>query len=58
MSIGINFTTNKSIPEWSSTANNLSSFIPSIKVNKESIKSIQLEIQQSDSIYKNDLLST
>ena len=36
--------------------NNLSSFIPSIKVNKESIKSIQLEIQQSDSIYKNDLL--
>ena len=57
MSIGINFTTNKSMPEWSSTANNLSSFIPSIKVNKESIKSIQLEMKQSDSIYKNDLLS-
>ena len=44
------------MPEWSSTANNLSSFIPSIKVNKKSIKSIQLEMQKSDSIYKNDLL--
>ena len=55
MSFGINFTTNKSMPEWYSTANNLSSFIPTIKQNKKSIKSVESEMLQQDSIYKNDI---
>ena len=55
MSFGINFTTEKSIPEWSSTANNLSSFIPEIKQNKKSINSVKSEMLQNDSIYKNDI---
>ena len=55
MSVGINFTTDKSMPEWSSTANNLSSFLPAINQNKESIKSLKSELIQIDSIYKNDI---
>lgn len=55
MSFGINFTTNKSMPEWSSTVNNISSFIPIIKQNKKSIKSVKSEILQQDSIYNNDI---
>ena len=55
MSFGINFTTNKSMPEWSYTANNLSSFIPAIKQNKKSINSVKLEIVEKDSIYNNDI---
>ena len=55
MSFGINLTTNKSMPEWSSTANNISSFIPIIKQNKKSIKSVKSEMLQQDSIYKNDI---
>jgi hypothetical protein len=55
LSFGINFTTNMSMPEWYSTANNISSFIPSIKQNKNYIKSVKSEVLQQDSIYKNDI---
>ena len=43
------------MPEWYSTANNISSFIPSIKQNKNYIKSVKSEMLQQDSIYKNDI---
>jgi archaellin len=43
------------MPEWSSTTSKISSFIPAIKENKKSIKSVESEMLNLDSIYSNDI---
>ena len=56
LSFGINFTTNKSIPDWSSDIIKLSSSRGEIKLNDEKISTLNNEIFLVDSIYNKDTI--